>query len=116
MTQQDYVDAFILWFSGAGNMKSEREMWFDSTQYTNVTVEFPTNTTTHHITRKYRHEGNHSLHWEVECMEGVYTKGDWWGHSDIRYYDRDGKVTMYMVWRDGAEVSKEQYGQHSRYE
>lgn len=51
MTQQDLTDAFILWFSGAANMKNEREMWWEGQQYT--TIEFPTNSPTYAILRCY---------------------------------------------------------------
>ena len=62
MNIQGFTDAFILYLSGAAEMKNEKEMWHTNDFNEKITIEFPSNTPSHVIIRRYRDNGN--IWWE----------------------------------------------------
>jgi len=110
MTQQDFTNAFIYLLSGSATMKNDKEMEWEDEYGSLITIEFPTNTPTRAIVRKYWKSGgrfreveyryglrngfhlgwykNGEKHWEMEYQDGKQ-KGEclFWGD--------DGKILEY---------------------
>ena len=93
MTQQDFIDAFILWLSGAAKMKNEKEIWWEDADQEKITIEFPIGEVDYAIVRGYI--GAYT--WETEYRN--YKRN---GFS--KSYYSDGKLAAEYKFKDGFLV------------
>ena len=100
MIQQDFTDAFILWLSGAADMKNEREMWWDFDFIGKATIEFPDNSPKSFIVRQ---QWGSSRRWEVDCRNGLIEGNVWWSNGDVQWWTND-RLDSYERWRNGKRI------------
>lgn len=102
MTPQDFTDAFILWFSGAAEMKNEREIWWNGDDADaiggRVSIEFPDNTPSYAIvTADYNRDGTGRLWRKAEYRNGLKDGIE-------TCYDDDGEVWLRRKFRKGEHI------------
>jgi len=68
MKQKDFEDVFIIWLSGAAEMKNGNEIYWTDEFDRKVTIQFLIGEVSAAIVRCYREDG--SLDWETEYKDG----------------------------------------------
>ena len=115
MIKQDFEDAFILWLSGAAEMKNEKEIKWNAGRQ-GVTIEFPTGTPTHAIVRGFEC----SCHYESIFMDGVIDYAQGWHkngnlawksffmngnlHGEYKEWDESGRIIIHRVYDNNRFV------------
>ncbi|MFA5024182.1 MAG: hypothetical protein WC523_04460 [Patescibacteria group bacterium] len=104
MTKQEIEDAFILWLSGATEMKDEKEFWYidedNDTLNKKITLSFPYSTASYCIIRGYRQKSKKIY------MHQIYRDGILHITTCYRF---DGSI--WQIIKDSNVLKYESFGQ-----